>query len=125
MFVVLASELGCGPCSRSGERQVFEGSVNAVTADDAAIYFATDDAIWKAAISGEQPIKLASADYALEIAVDGNRVYWAESRGSYAIMSVAKDGGVATTISGGTNTPHGLAADGHTIYWSDGGANAI
>ncbi len=123
--LVLAGEVGCGPCARAGQQQVFEGSVNAVTADDTAVYFATDDAIWKAPFDSQQAVKLASADYALEIAVDGAQVYWAESRGNDAIMSVAKDGGAATAISAGTNTPHGLAVDGQTIYWSDGGGNYI
>jgi len=116
---------GCTPCARSGQTQISDGSINALAADATALYFATDDAIWRLGLGSTQPTRLASASYPLEITVDGDHVIWAESRGDDAIMSVPTEGGAAAVIATSLNTPHGLAADGQTVYWSDGSGNVI
>jgi len=117
-----AGALGCGSgkCNRPGARQIYQGRVTAIAADEASVYFATETGIWAADAGSATPTQLAPATWVLGMALDGTSVFWTQGGASDQVFAVPKQGGAVRTIGQGTNTPAGLAVDGASAYWWDG-----
>ncbi len=93
-----------------------------VALDDAGVYWveATSGNVMALRAGATNPVVLASGPpgTTAAIALDGDRVYWVSSAGT--VMRVEKDGGAATTLASGQDSPVDVAVDSRFVYWADG-----
>jgi hypothetical protein len=99
----------------SGQTLSHEG----LAVDDTSVYWGTESAVMKAALSGGPPVTLASVPEGVtNLAIDAASVYWV---GSGGVMKVALTGGAPTTLATNPALPLGactaFAVDSTNVYW--------
>ena len=89
-----------------------------IAVDNEAVYWVNFQGgqVMKLPFSGGDPIVLAEGqDVPLDIVLSSSTVYWTTAPG---LMSVSKNGGLATKIEGDLATGSGLAIDATHLYWA-------
>ena len=89
----------------------------AVTTDAQNVYWATRDGLYQRPLGGGPVKQIApAAQRIIDIASDGQRVYWGDYYAN-TVTSVAVGGGAVTTIASEQNGVRSVAVDAHNIYW--------
>jgi hypothetical protein len=142
LFPAAISALGCSPQTLDAgsnavplpapsTRATFGALVDAVTMDDANLYFACEDGwIYSLAKDGTSaPAQVAMAavpgsNFTDGLAVDDENVYWTaqgSSASGGAIVRAPKSGGSPETLTTGRIRPWGIAVDDENVYWAEQG----
>jgi hypothetical protein len=113
------------------------GGYNSFTVDSTTVYWTvayTDGSgntvgqVMKAGLDGGTPTTLATGQiFPYAIAVNGNKIYWANlgTTGSCnagcpgSIVTVPIDGGTVATLASPTNHPRAISVDGTNVYWTN------
>jgi len=97
---------------------------NTIVADDNYVYWTNWDAIYRAPAAGGSSKQLFRAGGVREIAVDGDRVFWAQQAGWYGFTAGIYVGSVsAATVTALVTTSAlpsgGIAIDAQNVWWTD------
>jgi hypothetical protein len=98
--------------------------IQGLAVDAANVYWTTGAGMLSVAIGGGTPVTLAPAGEG--IALDSGNVYWGTWNGTTgAIVTVAKQGSMVTTLATGTFNPVGVAVDATNVYWIDASQDRV
>ncbi|APR81887.1 Hypothetical protein A7982_07236 [Minicystis rosea] len=108
----------------NGRRALASGSIRALASGPDGVYYATEDAIWRADGSRAAPTKVVNdVQVRDELVVVGRSLVWREGR---EMWRFDLDRSTRTKLSPDTQRkPHGLATDGHLVFWHEGDADLL
>ena len=96
---------------------------NAIVADDSYVYWTNWDAIYRTPVTGGSAQQLFRGGGVTGIAVDGDRVFWAQTEWyglTPGIFTGSSSGGAATALVTTNSHPSGaIAIDSQNVWWTD------
>jgi hypothetical protein len=81
--------------------------------------------VWKAALTGADPVQLATSAKPAGIAVDERAVFFTDNQMAGGVFRVSVDGGGMTQIAADQNGPLSIALDATAVYWINSGSGEI